>query len=57
MGQVNYNLSFSVSIEKVQWSVATDIPPLIRRSFFSFFFLQVAPSALNEMKSKILIKF
>ena len=36
MGQVNYNLSFSVWVVKVQWSVAIDTTPLIRRSFFSF---------------------
>ena len=47
MGQVYYNLSFSVCVERVQWSVAIDTPLTGR-------FFQVTPSALDEMKSKFL---
>ena len=56
MGQVNYNLSISVWIagegpmECRHWHSAAD------QAVLFVFCLQVTPSALDEMKSKILIK-
>lgn len=44
MGQVNYNLSFSVWVVKVQWSVTIAWHTAADH----------APSALDEMKSKFL---